>query len=118
MSLLRWTLMGACVAQPACQGPSAAQRAGSFDTTAVAREGRVVLQCQPADAQVFLDGVPVGLCSDYATDDRGLPVGAGMHTLEFRKSGHYSSRAEVAPDRSQAVVHIQLPPLTEGTPAP
>jgi hypothetical protein len=95
-------MMGACVvlASGACHAPSA--------LSVGARAGHVVLHCDPADAEVTLDGIPMGLCSDYASGERGLPVGTGTHRLRFRKPGHRSLELDVAPDVALAVVHARL----------
>lgn len=105
---------GVLLVATACR-PSALERASQVDTTPVTREGRVVLHCDPTDAEVALDGVPVGLCSDYAGDERGLSTGPGDHTLEFRKRGHFGYRTVVAPDRAQAVVQVRLTPNDSGS---
>jgi hypothetical protein len=98
-------MIGACVVMTSggCPTPGL--------LTPVGRAGRVVLLCEPADAEVTVDGVPVGICSDYASSDHGLPVGGGVHRLRFRKKGHISLELEVAPDAAQAVVHARLEPV-------
>ncbi len=81
--------------------------------------GQVMLECDPLDAEVALDGVPMGLCSDYATAEHGLPMGTGMHRLDFKHAGRSPYQTEIEPDRAGAVVHASLPTLSsEGKSTP
>ena len=49
--------------------------------------GNVVVQVQPADAQVVVDGVPQGLGSDFDGVHGALTLAAGPHRLILRRDG-------------------------------
>jgi hypothetical protein len=82
--------------------------AHGYDPTPIARGGRVVLECDPPDAEVSLDGIPVGLCSDYASPMRSLSVGRGHHVIRIHKAGRVAEEREIAPDGAEMVMQAQL----------
>lgn len=45
------------------------------------------IDCAPLDAEVSVDRVPRGLCSDYQGAGTGLRLGKGMHQVAVRKTG-------------------------------
>ena len=52
------------------------------------RPGDVVLECTPLDASVTLDGVPQGLCSDFAGHPYGLALGSGVRQVRVTQKGY------------------------------
>jgi len=78
---------------------------------ASARRGDLELRCEPDDAEVILDGVPQGLCSDFTGDPHWLMVGEGMHHVVVRKAGHAPYETYYQPSGARAVLRIQLRPL-------
>jgi PEGA domain-containing protein len=75
--------------------------------------GAVRLRCTPAGAEVSMDGVPVGMCSDFA-DRTPLRVGRGMHRLEVTMQGYLPYVTYFAPAGARAVLEIQLSPRSTG----
>ena len=70
-----WLPLAGCAATP----PRPQQAAAS----------RLVLDCTPADAEVYLDGQYFGQARAFG--GRGGPVRAGAHRLELRRDGYFSS---------------------------
>jgi hypothetical protein len=73
------------------------------------RRGDLVLSCQPTDAEVDVDGVPRGLCSDFS-GGRGLQLGAGMHHVEVKKAGFQPYETYCEPSGTQEAVAVSLQP--------
>lgn len=87
------------------------------DTLARARElmagarnpsGDVALRCEPEDAEVYLDGVLQGLCSDYSGNPKGLSLGVGLHQIEVKKQGYWPYTTYYEPSGARARLTIQL----------
>ena len=72
----------------------------------VLQPDRLVLACEPSDAEVLVDRVPLGTCSDYAA--RGIHVGSGLHRIEVQKAGYWPYLAYYQPDGARAVVTVTL----------
>lgn len=70
--------------------------------------GELRLLCEPADAEVALDGVAQGRCSDFAGLPAGLRVGEGMHRVEVRKEGFYPYQTYYSPGGARATLTITL----------
>lgn len=75
------------------------------------RADDVALRCSPTDAEVWLDGVPQGRCSDFSGAPKGLAVGAGMHKIEVRKDGYQSYETYLQADGTRAVLNVTLSSL-------
>lgn len=75
--------------------------------------GEVRLRCTPAEAAVAVDGVPVGMCSDFE-DRTPLRMGGGMHRLEVTMQGYLPYVTYLAPAGARAVLDIQLSPRSTG----
>jgi len=75
--------------------------------------GAVRLRCTPAEAGVALDGVPVGMCSDFQ-DRTPLGMGGGMHRLEVTMQGYWPYVTYFAPFGARAVLEVQLSPRSTG----
>lgn len=70
----------------------------------------VTLGCDPADADVFLDGVPHGTCLDFSGNPRGLSLSDGMHKVEVKKSGFWPYETYVDSGGTRAALTIKLTP--------
>lgn len=90
-----------------------ARKASSLLAGGGGREGAVLLDCTPGDAEVLVDGVPQGRCDDFG-GGRALKVGAGAHALEVRKSGYRPYRSVVSPGGARVGLEVTL--LEGGTP--
>jgi len=91
-------------------------RAAELVTEARVRPGDVELRCDPADAEVEVDGVPRGLCSDFTGERAGLELGKGLHRIAVKKSGYVPYVTSIDPSGVRAVLTIRLIPTgkTEG----
>ncbi|WP_044185131.1 PEGA domain-containing protein [Hyalangium minutum] len=78
--------------------------------------GDVVLRCEPEDAEVILDGVTRGLCSDFRGAPRGLRVGEGLHQIEVKKEGHWPYTTYIDPHGTRAVLNVLLQPMGSDIP--
>jgi hypothetical protein len=65
------------------------------------REGRyeaaLVVDVRPLDAQILLDGRPIGTARELMA--QAIPVSPGWHTVDFVADGHYSYRGRFAADQ-------------------
>lgn len=95
-----------CANRPQLGGEVEAERA----MRDVARStGDLHLSCSPADATVAVDGVPVGLCSDFV-GQRGLQLGTRTRRLAVQKSGYYSYESVVQTDGTRLTLTVSLAP--------
>lgn len=85
--------------------------------SAPVRTGDLALHCDPEDATVEVDDVPMGTCADFDGDPRGLPLGEGMHRVVVNKPGYRPYQTYYEPSGAKAVLRIALVPTgqTEGT---
>lgn len=101
----------------ACAAPSeqAAMfaRAGEGLLGAERRSGDLKLACDPLDAEVWLDGVPIGSCTEFS-GRRGLSLGQRMRKVEVRKEGYRSFETFVEPDGTRAALTVTLAPSNTG----
>ena len=75
----------------------------------VSREqgGKLILHCQPADAEVDVDGIPRGLCSDLG-EKHPLRLEAGMHEILVHKQGYLPYRTLFAPGGADLALDATL----------
>jgi hypothetical protein len=73
----------------------------------------VSLRCDPADAEVAIDGVPRGTCADFG-ERRPLRLGAGMHRIDITKSGYLPYQTFFAPGGASLALTAALRP-TQGS---
>lgn len=88
--------------------PQSVVRARELLRSAEAPRGDVVLKCEPSDAEVYLDGVIQGLCSDFGGAPVGLRVGEGLHRIEVMKEGFWPYTTYFEPSGARATLRIQL----------
>ena len=72
------------------------------------REGNLVLRCEPSDAEVYLDGVQQGVCTDFAGAPRGLSVGEGLHQIDVRREGYWPYVTYYEPSNARAALTVRL----------
>lgn len=70
----------------------------------------LTLGCDPADADVVLDGVPHGTCLDFSGNPRGLRLTDGMHKVEVKKSGFWPYETYVDSGGTRAALTVKLLP--------
>jgi PEGA domain-containing protein len=119
MRIRGWAMVGVLWAL-GCAGrqdePATMAQARELLRKAEAPSGDVVLRCDPVDAEVSLDGVTQGLCSDFQGAPRGLRVGEGLHQIEVKKEGYWPYTTYIEPHGARAVLDARLRSM--GTEAP
>lgn len=70
----------------------------------------LVLACDPADAEVWLDGVPFGTCLDFSGSPKGLHLSDGMHKVEVKKAGFWPYETYVDSGGTRAALTVKLSP--------
>lgn len=108
-----WPLLAAsaCAAQapellPAVRAPAGGAPSG----------GALVLRCTPADAEVWLDGVPQGTCEDFDGAPKGLALGKGARRVEVKKRGFEAWETYMDGGGTRVVMVVDLVPNERGTP--
>lgn len=109
---MRVTWLAVAVVAAGCSGrqqqPESVTRAGELLAGAKALSGDVSLRCEPVDAEVYLDGVLQGLCSDFTGSPKGLRVGEGLHHIEVKKQGFWPYTTYYEANGARARLTIQL----------
>ena len=70
----------------------------------------LTLGCDPADADVWLDGVPHGTCLDFSGTPKGLTLSDGMHKVEVKKAGFWPYETYVDAGGTRAALTVKLLP--------
>jgi hypothetical protein len=73
--------------------------------TSVVSNGYLALQVQPAQAQVYVDGLYVGTVNDVVGALHGRPLEAGAHRLELRAPGYDGIAVDVRIDPGQTTLY-------------
>ncbi|NOK16793.1 PEGA domain-containing protein [Corallococcus carmarthensis] len=103
-------LMGGCAAKQ--EQPATVARAEQLMTSNAAKRGDLVLRCEPSDAQVLLDGVEQGACSDFAGVSRSLRLNdSGFHQVVVKKRGFYPYTTYYEPSGARVTLKVKLRPL-------
>lgn len=90
------------------QEPESLLKARELMAEAQNPSGNLALLCEPVDAEVYLDGVWQGLCSDFSGSPKALRVGSGLHEIEVKKQGYWPYTTYFEPSRARARLTIQL----------
>ena len=101
-------LLAGCAAH---EPPATVARARQLLDASARTRGNVVLRCTPQDAEVLLDGVLQGLCSDFEPASAGLTVGEGLHGIEVRRDGYWPYTTYVEPHNARATLRATLRPM-------
>jgi hypothetical protein len=104
----------ACAAHPEELGALAQAR--KLMREAESQSGNVILKCALPEAEVVLDGVTQGICSDFQGSPRGLRVGPGLHQLEVRLDGYWPYITYLEPQGARTTLNVQL--QSKAGPAP
>jgi hypothetical protein len=111
---MRGAWLAAAVAASGCAGrerePESVSRARELLAGAEAPSGNLALRCEPEDAEVYLDGVLQGLCSDFSGSPKSLRVGVGLHHVEVKKQGFWPYTTYYEASGARARLTIQLRP--------
>jgi hypothetical protein len=92
------------------QQPESVTKAGELMAGAKTPSGDLALRCEPVDAEVYLDGVLQGLCSDFTGSPKSLRVGEGLHQIEVKKQGFWPYTTYYEANGARARLTIQLRP--------
>ena len=99
-------------------GPAGMVEAERLLQSTAERSGNLRIDCSPDDATVALDGVPVGLCSDFK-GQRGVAVKKGTRRLAVNKLGYLPYESVLDTDGTRLSLTIALAPYSlEGKIAP
>ncbi|GMU61328.1 MAG: hypothetical protein AMXMBFR34_30910 [Myxococcaceae bacterium] len=114
MKRAAWALLLAGCASP----QSAADLVPAFELPKErpAQRSELVLHCSQADAEVWLDGVPQGLCEDFNGEPKGLGLGKGPRRVEVKKRGFRPWESWMEADGTRVVMNVALIPNGGSTP--
>ncbi len=73
-------------------------------------DGDLRLTCDHADAEVSVDGVIQGLCSDFS-DGVLVRLTEGPHLVEVKKAGFVPYRAQVLAGDARTSLNVTLVPM-------
>jgi hypothetical protein len=76
----------------------------------VSGAGELVLKCTPTDAEVALDGVTQGVCTDFGGEPKGLKLGKSARHVVVKKSGFGTWETWLAADETRVVMTVTLTP--------
>ena len=99
--------LSACATAPPM--PASMAEADKLLKGAEVRTGNLRINCSPEDATVILDGVPVGLCSDFK-GKKGMDVAKGPRRLEVQKLGFMPYESVVDADGTRISLTVALAP--------
>jgi hypothetical protein len=105
------TLVIGCASGPGQVDSPMAERARELLRSRKARQGNLLLRCEPSDAEVYLDGVLQGVCTDFGGGPSGLQVGAGLHRIDVKKDGYWPYTTYYDSGSARAGLTIQLRPV-------
>lgn len=106
-------LLLGCTSGPERMDSPAADRAREMLRSMKARDGNLLLRCEPSDAEVYLDGVPQGVCTDFGGGPNGLQVGGGLHRIDVKKDGYWPYTTYYEPSSARAGLTIRLRPVEQ-----
>lgn len=109
---MRWPAALLVAAASACataREEPALARARAALAEAPARAGALHLACEPADAEVYVDGVPQGRCAELKG---GLAASGRQHQVEVKKAGFWPYQLYYAPDGTRLALTVTLQPLS------
>jgi len=86
MKKIPWLLLASLVIFWGCGMPQETLRG-------VGNEGFLIIQADPDDAEVYVDGQLAGRAGKYESDP--LELSSGTHRIEFRKAGYSVETREV-----------------------
>lgn len=97
-----------CASGPGQVESPAAERAREMMRSMRARDGNLLLRCEPSDAEVHLDGVLQGVCTDFGGRPSRLQVGLGLHRIDVKKDGYWPYTTYFEPSSARAGLTIKL----------
>lgn len=73
--------------------------------------GELHLSCDQADAEVLVDGVLQGSCSDFDGKVGALHLDDRGQLVEVRKSGFQTWQVRLSPGQTRTALQVQLAPM-------
>ena len=110
-SLVLVGLMLGCASGPEQVDSPVATRAREMLRSMRSRHGNLLLRCEPSDAEVYLDGVLQGVCTDFGEGPSGLQVGVGLHRIDVKKDGYWPYTTYYEPSSARAGLTLRLRPV-------
>ncbi|MFL5353196.1 PEGA domain-containing protein [Archangium sp.] len=111
VALVLGGLVLGCATGPEQVDSPAAERAREVLRSRRSRDGNLLLRCEPSDAEVYLDGVMQGVCTDFGGGPNGLQVGSGLHRIDVKKDGFWPYTTYYEPSSARAGLTIRLRPV-------
>ena len=74
----------------------------------LSHEGVLKIVCQPSDAKVLIDEVPMGEANIYDGEPGYIKLERGTHTIEIRKEGYAPYVRKVDAGRSLQTLEVTL----------
>ncbi|WP_395844524.1 hypothetical protein [Archangium violaceum] len=108
VALVLGGLMLGCASGPERVQSPAADKARELLRSTRSRGGNLLLRCEPSDAEVYLDGVVQGVCTDFGGGANGLQVGVGLHRIDVKKDGYWPYTTYYEPGSARAGLTIKL----------
>lgn len=75
--------------------------------------GSVTINCEPTDAEVFVDGQRQGTVAEINAQGK-LALPFGLHRFEIRHADHMTFRLELSIGEKPEAIHVKLAPRREG----
>jgi hypothetical protein len=100
-----------CASGPEQVDSPAADWARELMRSRKSRPVNLLLRCEPSDAEVYLDGVLQGVCTDFGGGPTGLQVGVGLHRIDVKKAGYWPYMTYYDSDSGKVGLNIQLRPV-------
>lgn len=82
------------------------------------KSGQVRLLCTPGDAEVFIDGISVGACSQFEGKPSGLTLSKGLRQVVVKKNGFLPYSSYLDSDGTRVALTIDLIPAQNNRSTP
>ena len=73
-------------------------------------EGLLKVNIQPEDAEIWIDGVFLGIAVDYNPEDKYISLTSGLHTIEIKKDGYETVYRDIYAGHSMQTLAVTLTP--------
>lgn len=102
------SVMAGMAAACAPKGPVAVMSSRELPPIRITTKSELVLTCDPADAEVVLDGVPQGTCQDFNGEPKGLSLKKSAQRVQVKKRGFLPWDTVVETDGTRVVMNVTL----------
>ena len=94
------------LAAAGCRSKPPVKAAAPAPATPADTRPRLLVDLEPADAEILIDDAPVGTGESVSS----LPLDPGLHRIVVRKEGYETYRAEVTIETDDESLRVQLEP--------